>query len=112
MQRPLLVLRYTRYSGLVAFGGRLSLLEVLEVLEVVLLGVPVLVFEFVGVDFLAGADPGVERGRLGRFDLLEDVLGVDVMVIRVFHRARESARRHRLSMRSSFSLRYKPSKNL
>ena len=81
-------------------------------LEVVLLGVPVVVFKFVGVDFLAGADPGVERGRLGRFDLLEDVLGVDVLVIGMIHGARESARRRSQSMRSSFSLRYKPSKNL
>lgn len=88
------------------------MLEALEVLEVILLGVPVLVFEFVGVDFRAGADPGLERFRLGRFNLLEDVLGVDVLVIRIFHRARESARRRRLSMRSSFSLRYKQSKNL
>ena len=95
-----------------AFVIGLGLFEALEVLEVILLGVPVLVFEFVGVDFLAGADPGLERGRLGRFDLLEDVLGVDVLVIRIFQRARESARRRRLSMRSSFSLRYKQSKNL
>ena len=42
------------------------MLEALEVLEVILLGVPVLVFEFVGVDFLAGADPASsEAGSVG-----------------------------------------------
>ena len=87
------------------------MLEALEVLEVILLGVPVLVFEFVGVDFLAGSDPGLERFRLGRFDLLEDVLGVDVWSSGFFI-GRGSLHATMPSQCRAASLGYKPFMNL
>ena len=64
-----------------------------EVLEVIQLGVPVLVFEFVRVDFVAGADPGVERLGLGRLEFFEDVVGVDVLVVRIFRKGAGVCRR-------------------
>jgi len=51
------------------------------------------VLELVGVHFVAGADPGVDRLGLGRLEFFEDVVGVDVLVVRIFHKGAGVCRR-------------------
>ncbi len=74
--------------------GRLGLLffEVVDVVPVSLEDlIPIEVGdeffgELIDVHLLAVADSGVERLRLGRVEFFEDVVRIDVLVVRIFHK--------------------------
>ena len=49
--------------------------------------------ELIDIHLLAVADSGVERLGLGRLEFFEDVVGVDVLVVRIFRKGAGVCRR-------------------